>query len=392
MFVETIKIALSALNANKVRAVLTMLGVVIGVFSVVSMVSLGRGVQNYVTDTFNSLGSNLIIVSPGKVDLQDDPAKYLSRNKLSEKHLDLIRRYADEYIVDATPSVRIGQNFKYKTNTYFGTIIGVDYSAPSILNFDTREGRFFSRNEVRSNAKVVIIGPNVAESLFAGGSALGQKIRLGDEAFEVIGIMEKKNQSFDDNVVAPYTTVMTTFDVKNFSSIGMKARDTDSIDKAIQQVELALLRDLKADDFTALSQQDLLGSIQSILGVLTLGLGAIAGISLIVGGIGIMNIMLVSVTERIKEIGLRKAVGATPFNIGLQFLIESVLLSVGGGMIGLLLGYGTTLAARTVIRADLPITAVFLAFGFSVVVGVVFGTYPALRASKLDPIEALRYE
>lgn len=389
---ETTKIAVVALNANKVRSALTMLGVIIGVFAVVSMVSLGRGVQNYITDQFNALGSNLIIVSPGKIDLQDDPAKYLTRNRLAERHLDLIRTYADDFIIDLTPSVRVAKSFKNKTRTHFGTIIGTDFTASDILNFEATEGRFYTRNEVKSNAKVVVIGPVVKDNLFPGQSPMGEKIKLGEETFEIIGVFKEKNQQYDSNVFAPYSTVMEVFEVDNFSSIGIKAKDTESIDKAMRQVELALRRDLKEDEYTVLSQQDLLGSIQSILGILTIGLGAIAGISLLVGGIGIMNIMLVSVTERIREIGLRKAVGANSLNIGMQFMVESVLLSVTGGMIGLFLGWLASLAARTFIRTDLPISTVFLAFGFSVFVGVVFGTYPAMQASKKDPIDALRYE
>jgi putative ABC transport system permease protein len=390
--IETTKIAIVALNANKVRSALTMLGVIIGVFAVVSMISLGRGVQNYITDQFSALGSDLIIVSPGKVDLQDDPAKYLTRNKLDEKHLDLIRAYADDFIINLTPSVRVAQSMKHKTNSHVGTVIGADYTLPEVLNFEAKEGRFFTRNEVKSNAKVVVIGPIVSEELYPSRSPVGEKIKLGDETFEIIGVFKEKNQQYDSNAFAPYTTVMEVFDVKNFSSIGVKAKDTESIDIGMRQVELALMRDLKDDDFTVMSQQDLLGSIQSILGILTLGLGAIAGISLLVGGIGIMNIMLVSVTERIREIGLRKAVGANSYNIGMQFMAESVLLSVTGGMIGLFLGWLASLAARTFVRTDLPISAIFLAFGFSVFVGVVFGTYPAMQASKKDPIDALRYE
>ncbi|KKS18744.1 MAG: Efflux ABC transporter, permease protein [candidate division WWE3 bacterium GW2011_GWC1_41_7] len=185
---------------------------------------------------------------------------------------------------------------------------------------------------------------------------------------------------------------MNTFDVPFFSSIVAKVRNTENVDLATREIKIALLKDLKEEDFTVLSQSDILSSIQNILQILTIGIGAIAGISLLVGGIGIMNIMLVSVTERIKEIGLRKALGATQLDIAMQFLIESVFLSLGGGLIGLLLGWLGTYASRTFLRTEIPWWAVALAFGFSVLVGVIFGTYPAITAAKKDPVEALRYE
>ena len=205
--------------------------------------------------------------------------------------------------------------------------------------------------------------------------------------------MEKKGAEYDVQIVMPYTTLEDIVNVKQYSSyIGIKLTEDADIDKATKEIELALLRDLKKDEFTLFSQKDLLNSVQEILEILTVGLGAVAGISIVVGGIGIMNIILVSVTERIKEIGLRKALGATSANIGIQFMFESVMISVIGGMLGVLLGGGATLIAQKWLRAEVPLWAVGLSFGFSSVVGIVFGTYPALRASRFDPIDALRYE
>ena len=185
---------------------------------------------------------------------------------------------------------------------------------------------------------------------------------------------------------------MDRYEEATISAIAIKAKDATNIELTTKEIKMALLRDLKSDEFTLMTQEDMLSSISSILGILTTALAAIAGISLLVGGIGIMNIMLVSVTERTREIGLRKALGATSFNIGLQFLVESVVISVSGGIVGLLLGWIATLIANNWIRAEVPIWAIILAFGFSLFVGIVFGTYPALKASKKDPIEALRYE
>ncbi len=390
--IETLKTAINSLRANKVRSVLTMLGVIIGVFAVVSLVAIGRGVQNYITDQFDALGSNLILVAPGKVDVGDDPAKSFSRNKLDDKHIELINTYVGNDVVAVTPSIRVGKSIDYKTNSFFGTVVGANEKVLDIFDFELSTGKFFSRAEVNDSARVVVLGNEVKNELFGLDTALDKKVKIGEDTFTVIGTIAAKNQNFDNNVYVPYTAAKESFGVKTFSSIATKAKAEKDIELVMKQVELALLRDMENDDFTVLSQQDIVGSIEDILGVLTAGLGAIAGISLVVGGIGIMNIMLVSVTERTKEIGLRKALGATSANIGTQFLIESVLLSVVGGMVGLFLGLLLTLGVQGVIRAELPLSAVVIAFVFSVVVGVVFGTYPAAAASKKNPIDALRYE
>ena len=390
--IETSKTSYTALRSNKVRSFLTMLGVIIGVFSVSTLISLGRGIQNYITDEFNSLGSNLIFISPGKVDFSDDPAKSLTNNKLEEKHLDLINLYAGQEIAAVTPYIVAGENAVYKTKEYYSEVSGLSYQAFALFNYNVVSGREFTKSEERAGARVAVLGPKVASELFQKSDPIGKRVKLGDKSYMVIGVFKEKGSNYDDQILVPYTSAMTTFDLKNFSSIVAKIKPTRNVDISIRTLELALLRDLKADDFTVLSQQDLLKSIEQILAMLTAGLGAIAGISLVVGGIGIMNIMLVSVTERIKEIGLRKALGATSRMIGLQFLIESLMLSLAGGGIGLLLGYGASLIARNFVRTEMPASAILLSFGFSAVVGVIFGTYPAYSASKKEPIDALRYE
>jgi putative ABC transport system permease protein len=390
--IETYKLSLRALKAHKIRSFLTMLGVIIGVFAVSSLVSLGVGIQNYINQQFDELGSNLIFVVPGTVDFTRDPSESYSKNKLEQKHIDLINVYAADYISNITPNLRIAENVVYKNKNYLASVQGSNYLAPDIYNVELKEGRFFTRAEERAKAKVAIIGPLVAKELFPNQNPIGNKIRIGNGFYEVIGVAKEKGRDFDQQVEVPYTSLIETSGLRFYSAIVIKAKNTEEIELTMRQVELALLRDLKEDDFSIMSQEDILSSIQNILGVLTIGLGAIAGISLLVGGIGIMNIMLVSVTERIKEIGLRKAVGATSFNIALQFLFESVILSVLGGLIGLFFGWLTTVIVSPYFPAQIPFWGVILAFGFSVLVGVVFGTYPAIMASKKDPIEALRYE
>ena len=390
--VDAVNNSIANLFKNKVRSFLTMLGIIIGVFAVVSLVSVGIGIQNYVSDQFESLGSNNIFIAPGRVNFTDDPAKSFTANKFEEKHLDLIETYASDFVKAVTPSYRLGKAAVYKSNSFYGTVIGTNEQALVIFNPEIIEGRFISANDVSSKAEIAIIGPQVKEELFPKRNPIGEKIRIDDTSYEIVGYTAEKGQDFDDNIYIPYSTAKAQMNLGNFSGFAAKAKDPDNVSEAIQGIRMALLRDLDADDFSVISQEDVLSSIQSILQILTVAIGAIAGISLIVGGIGIMNIMLVSVTERIGEIGLRKALGATSKNIALQFLIESVLLSVIGGSIGLILGWLASLSVRQFVRTEVPWWAAVLAFGFSMLVGILFGTYPAIQASKKDPIEALRYE
>ncbi len=391
-FVESSASAIGALRANKARTFLTMLGIIIGVFSVVLLISLVRGVQNYITDQFNSIGSNLVFVMPGRAGINKDPATAYTDNKLKQQYATNIMAQDGDVVSYALPIITTGKTISYRNTKYFSSIAGAEPDYEKVFNIAMKSGMFFSQAEETTGKKVVLLGSNVYKKLFGARKAEGEIIKIDTASFEVLGVLESKGQDFDEQIIVPFTTAQDSLDVDNISYIVAKLKNNVDTEQAVKLIETNLLADLKKDDFTVMTQTDLLKSIQDILRILGFGLGSVAAISLIVGGIGIMNIMLVAVTERIKEIGLRKAVGATSVEIATQFLFESVYLSLLGGLIGLFLGYMASLAARNFIRTEVPIWAVVLALGFSLIVGVAFGTYPAYKASRKDPIEALRYE
>lgn len=391
-FFEIVRTALNNIKINKVRSFLTMLGVIIGVFAVVTLFAIGKGFQNYIQDEFDKLGSNLIFVSPGNAGFGDDPAKSFTNNKLDEKHISLIETNASEYVKRISPYNITGANTSYKNNSYYSEITGVSYDANKIIDYQIDAGRMYTLSEQRNKANVAVLGPQVVNEIFKEKNPLGEMVKIGDESYEVIGTFKEKGDNYDDQILIPYTTSMKNFDIKNFASIVIQIDDASQTDIAMKKIELAMLRDLNSDEFTVLSQQDLLDSISSILHIVTMGIGAIGAISLLVGGIGIMNIMLVTVTERTREIGLRKAIGATPFAIALQFVSEAIIISVIGGVIGLLIAVLLTISIQSLLRAEISIFAVMLALVFSIGVGIIFGTYPAVKASKLDPIKALTFE
>ncbi len=389
---EVISSALIALKANKARTALTMLGVVIGVFAVIALVSVVKGVENNITGQFNSLGSNLIIIAPGRAKFNQDPAISFTNNKFETKHIDIIKSNTKDYLVGVIPSIRVGKTVEYKTKSFFAGLVGTTADATKIVNIKIAKGRFFNQLEEKAEGRVAVISNQVQKSLFENEEPLGKEIQIDSKTFTVIGVLDKQGFGNDERIYLPYTTVKSVLGLSKISGLSAKVKDGVNQDEAIKQIASALLTDLKSDDFTILTLKDVSNSIQSILNIIGIGLAAVAGISLFVGGIGIMNIMLVSVNERIREIGLRKALGATSFNIGLQFLLESLIISTGGGMIGMLLGFLLTLVLKRFFPAEVPIWTLILSFSFSLIVGLLFGTYPAVKASKKDPIEALRYE
>ena len=400
-FLETFRLSFTALKANKVRSVLTMLGIIIGVSAVILLISLGSGLKHYITDQFDKLGSNMILVIPGKI-LSDDgemghgPPNFAG-SKLTLKQADDIKKLGSP-ITNATPSIEMPVSAKYGNTSRFVNADGITEGQLEMSDIKIDQGRGISKSDVDRNRKIAVIGPIVMEKLFNNNDPIGKKILLGDRRYEIVGITESIGSGLmgssdpDNNVYIPITSAMDQFGMDNVQVISVKVADKDDIEEGKAIVKRYLSRKLKEDDFTVTDMSSMLDAINSILGVLTMALGGIAAISLVVGGIGIMNIMLVSVTERTKEIGLRKAVGAKSTDILLQFLTEAVVLCLFGGAIGILIGFGGSIIARKWIPAIVPLWAVLLAFGFSAAVGIIFGVAPAYKASKLDPIKALRYE
>jgi len=394
-----IKVAITAIIRNKTRSLLTSLGIIIGVASVILLVSIGSGIQSYVTAAFEDLGTNLLYVMPGKFQFRDSREggpPGTSNNKLTIKIADKIKR-SSPLVVDVLPIMNTNNSLKYKAKTDDTFVIGTYEKYPQIRNSPVSAGRFFSRSEVRRFAKVTVIGTTVATELFADTYPINKEILIGDKRYKVIGVLESKGSGLgndqDNQIIVPITTLQRQTNADKLSYIYIQLKNTDNIDKATKQIETILLEQgLDKDEVSVLNSKELLSTISGILSAITLGLGGIAAISLVVGGIGIMNIMLVSVTERTREIGLRKAVGAQPRDILIQFLIEAVSLSLVGGTIGVLLGSLGALALNQFVQTTVTPWSIIIAFVFSTLVGIVFGVWPARKASSLSPINALRYE
>ena len=395
-FREVLLLALRALQANLLRSTLTTLGIIIGVFSVILLVALGSGLQSYITNQISGLGSNLIFVIPGRVGGARTPGG-AQTNKLTitdAKRLDSKLKA----IADVGPVVQKSGTLKFKNKTdKDASIIGTTANYPSIIqNTDFEQGKFFRTSQEQSGAHVAVIGKTVQDNLFTHTNPIGEKMTIAGIKYTVIGVMKARGSTFgvdqDNTVIIPIAAAQKQFGVTSVNTIYLSAKKPELVALVKKQANQILLKRLTEDDFTLQTQEQTLETVSNITNVLTAALGGIAAISLVVGGIGVMNIMLVSVTERTKEIGLRKALGAKKNDILMQFLLEAVMLSLLGGLIGILLGLAASAILAIFFFATVTPWSVILAFGFSMAVGIIFGMAPAIRASNLSPIEALRYE
>ena len=398
---ETFRVAFEAIMSNKVRSGLTMLGVIIGVMAVILLVSIGEGAQVYITKELTGLGTNLLIITPGKTSTRGGfhPPSAGTVRKLTYDDSLALRRRA-WLLTDAVPLVFGTGKIKYQNMGRDTMVIGTTPEFQRVRNLFVDTGSYISQGDVDSKSKVIILGSKVKEELFGTDNALGKLVTLSDARYRVIGVMQKKGTSLgmdiDDIVYVPVTSGQELFDTDSLFEIIASTPRSEDVDRAIDQIkDILIKRHAHKEDFTIQTQGAMLETMNTILSVLTAVLGGIAGISLIVGGIGIMNIMLVSVRERTREIGIRKALGARNKDIMAQFMIEAITLSGAGGIIGILLGVGLALLIPlfvTVLPTSVSAWSIIMAFSFSAVVGVFFGVYPARKAALQDPIQALRFE
>jgi putative ABC transport system permease protein len=416
---ENIRMALRALRANKLRAALTMLGIIIGVSAVITLVSVGRGVENYIGAAFGSIGTDLLFVLPGSPEdvTSGPPTQVVQGNVLLGPSLalkDLAALQDPRHVPDATvvtPEVQTVATVAVGSDAVQPPISGVEPGYDIAREWKTAEGRFIDDGDLVTRARVAVLGQTVVKDLFPDQDPVGETIKINRQPYKVIGVLEAKGGGMggdqDNHVYVPLTTAHNElYPLRNKAGdpivnlIYVMPREGVDHSDVIDQIKTTLraqhnINYRDEDDFAVFSQADFLAAFGAIIGAVTIFLSSIAAVSLLVGGIGIMNIMLVTVTERTHEIGLRKAIGAKRRDILVQFLIEATMLSLLGGIIGIFIGAGGAIAIGKLVENFNPVVApgaVLMAVGFSVAVGLFFGLYPAWRASRLNPIEALRYE
>lgn len=404
MYKEGFLMAWASLVANKMRSLLTMLGIIIGVAAVIALVSIGYGVRSQIQDSISSLGSNLLMVYPGAPRTPGVRPTADSQKTLKLDDYTTISHLQD---IDMASPVSAGSSYVviYTNKNWTTSVNGVNSDFQYINNWTVKSGRFITASQVERRERVAVIGATVATNLFGTEDPVGKDIRIKNNPYKVIGVLESKGSgSFgndqDDVIYIPYTTGMERLQgVDYLRMIYIKAKDGVDLDRLQTDVENILrvrhnIKNPELDDFNVRNMATIMATVEETTATMTLFLGAVAAISLVVGGIGIMNIMLVSVTERTREIGVRKALGATYRVIVMQFLIEAVVISLVGGAIGILVGIGASklIGALTSMKTVISMGPILLSFGFSMAIGLVFGLYPARKAAKLNPIDALHYE
>jgi putative ABC transport system permease protein len=410
---HTISAALNGLASNKVRSGLTVLGIIIGIASIILMVSIGKGAEKLILGELAGFGVESIVVRPGKEPKgPSDLADTLFADSLKRRDVDALSKKSNvPHAVDVTPMLVVPGSVSYAGETFRPDVFGTraEFWAETFDLYPER-GVFFDDQDVKQNASVAVIGSKVKEELFGESDALGESIRIRDRKFRVVGVLESRGQiafaNIDEMVLVPYTTAQQyLMGIDYFHEVILKASGAEYVSQTVADIERTLrslhrIDDPENDDFFVVTQEGMVEQIRSIIGSLTVFLSSVVAIALVVGGIGVMNIMLVSVTERTREIGLRKALGATERDIRNQFLLEAVILTGIGGVVGILIGASLSYVIAFAIsnlaglewEGVFPLGAALLGLGVSTVVGLIFGLYPARRAARKSPIEALRYE